>query len=135
MKTSAKKLAYAKQYREKHKEKIRAYLKEWYRKNKPLKRVNSLLWRRRNPQKSKDSNLRSLYGITLADYQAMFNAQGGVCLFCKRPGAKLGVDHDHETGKVRGLLCNPCNGWLGHVEKIEGIGTVVDEYIKKGGGR
>ena len=61
------------------------------------------------------------YNITLAEYDAMFMSQGQVCVICHtdNPGAgrsRFSVDHDHETGKVRGLLCHGCNIVLGMVK-------------------
>jgi hypothetical protein len=62
------------------------------------------------------------YGITEEDYNIMLKVQRGVCLVCgkaetaknRRGGIrKLSVDHDHKTGKVRGLLCHTCNSLLG----------------------
>lgn len=61
--------------------------------------------------------LRKAYGITPAQYEDMSKEQGGVCLVCRgvnEDGERLHVDHDHETGKVRGLLCNRCNVALGY---------------------
>lgn len=59
------------------------------------------------------------YGITAEEYQAIYEAQGGRCYICQRAtGArrKLAVDHDHDSGYVRGLLCRPCNHKvLGHL--------------------
>ncbi len=61
--------------------------------------------------------LRQLYSITYAEYQALLNNQGGVCSICNRPQSVVAweylcVDHDHTTGKVRGLLCNTCNAGI-----------------------
>ena len=59
----------------------------------------------------RDKYLRKKYGITEAEYNKMANAQHGVCGLCGRPPKtrSLSVDHDHGTGRVRGLLCYNCN--------------------------
>lgn len=69
------------------------------------------------------NRLRREYGITVEDYDAMLLAQGGVCAVCglnERPRAgrvhRLCVDHDHATGRVRGLLCKECNRAEGHLQ-------------------
>jgi len=55
--------------------------------------------------------------MTLAEYDQLFAAQGGVCAICKRPPTRgrntLDVDHCHDTGRVRGLLCSHCNRCIG----------------------
>lgn len=66
--------------------------------------------------------LKKKYGITHADYIRMLHAQKGRCAICgatqKQGGNKrLHVDHDHDTKRVRGLLCSKCNGALGWFEK------------------
>lgn len=75
-------------------------------------------WRAKNPDKYRDQHLLRHYGIDEAEYQRMLEAQGGVCAVCGRPPRhrnsagvtqRLHVDHDHATGKVRGLLCLTCN--------------------------
>lgn len=55
------------------------------------------------------------YGITLEEKARMIEAQGGLCLICEKKPAKH-VDHCHETGKVRGILCFSCNRGLGKFE-------------------
>jgi hypothetical protein len=56
------------------------------------------------------------YGITADEYDRMFEEQGGKCKICgdKQEDKKLAVDHCHDTGNVRGLLCNFCNLGLGY---------------------
>lgn len=66
---------------------------------------------------SHDQRVKAVYGITPEAYQMLLDWQGGVCAICERPSKvrRLAVDHDHATGKVRGLLCRHCNyellGW------------------------
>lgn len=97
-------------------------------------------WRQKNPQSVRRFNLRR-YGITLEEYERMLVAQEGVCAACGQPEktvhAKTGnpnslaVDHDHETGKVRGLLCSPCNRALGLIgDSLERAQALV-RYLEK----
>lgn len=67
-----------------------------------------------SPEKNRAQKLRSKYGITQAEYEAMLKAQGNVCaICCTRPNETLRVDHNHETDAIRGLLCDWCNTGLG----------------------
>jgi hypothetical protein len=55
------------------------------------------------------SDIFEKYGVTPAEYRAMFRAQGGRCFVCRKAKGKsrrLAVDHNHETGEVRGLVCS-----------------------------
>jgi hypothetical protein len=61
---------------------------------------------------SRNYHLRHRYGITAEHFDAMFAEQGGLCAVCREAPA-VHVDHDHETKRVRGLLCFNCNGALG----------------------
>ncbi len=58
------------------------------------------------------------YGINLADYDCMYHEQDGLCAICHLPqnskrNTRFCVDHDHDTGEVRGLLCDSCNRGIG----------------------
>lgn len=66
----------------------------------------------------RDQNLQTRYGISRADYDAMLEKQGGTCGLCGGPMARPVVDHCHQTGKVRGILCHPCNIKLPTVEDM-----------------
>ena len=72
----------------------------------------------------RDRQYRLRYGITLADFDRMLAEQGGVCKICKadkagNTGQCFAVDHCHETGRVRGLLCIKCNARLGWFERYK----------------
>jgi hypothetical protein len=82
-------------------------------------------WRRTHPRRTAEHyrryRLKVDYGLTLEDYARMLAKQGGLCALCggKRTGSNykhLAVDHDHKTGRVRGLLCHNCNLVLGHLK-------------------
>lgn len=78
---------------------------------------------RANPDQQRAARRRQRlkrYGLTPEDYDALAEAQGNACAICLEPGDldaasqhRLGVDHDHVTGRVRGLLCRPCNRAVG----------------------
>jgi hypothetical protein len=74
-----------------------------------------------NKRRTKDSALKRLFGISIEEYDKMFQKQNGVCAICYRKEVashirSLAVDHCHKTGKVRGLLCTSCNQGIGHLK-------------------
>ena len=110
-----------KQWYEAHREQVIAKVKDWQQMNSD--RLNAYRRERRTrPEvKAKDraGHLRRKFGITPETYDEMLAAQGGVCAICERPprdGTSLHVDHEHGTGRVRGLLCFRCNNALGDFE-------------------
>jgi hypothetical protein len=110
-----------KQYSMKHKEKIKAYQKQH-------KTTDGY------KKQSKHWHLKTNYNIGLDDYNDLFNAQEGCCIICdvhqsnlKKP---LFVDHDHVTGKVRGLLCSACNSLLGYAHDNISILESAIKYLK-----
>ena len=87
-------------------------------------------WRARNAdhiqkQQRKDW-LNRKYGISLAEYDEILGAQGGRCAICREEGSvlrdgstRLAVDHDHATGRVRGILCLSCNQAIALLEQYD----------------
>lgn len=81
---------------------------------------------------SRDNRLKREYGISLEDYEAMFAGQDGCCKICKTSGEDLVVDHCHETGIVRGLLCNNCNWGLGNFKDNVDFLESAEGYLLHG---
>ncbi len=80
-------------------------------------------------------NLKHRYGITLKDYEFLYEKQKGCCAICGRHSSefkrRLAVDHNHKTGKVRGLLCVNCNRFLGLVKESRGLLLKMILYLKQ----
>jgi hypothetical protein len=77
--------------------------------------------------------LKRKYGIALSDKQKMFDEQKGLCAICTRPFRSLKsscVDHSHATGRVRKLLCKPCNTYLGVIKENPKVAARLIEYIE-----
>ena len=105
---------------------------ERHRLNPEPARARTERWRQDNPERyaanhkafvasggkkvaDRRSHLKRKYGMTLEEYDALLEAQGGGCFICGRPprdDISLHVDHDHSTGRVRGILCFCCNNAL-----------------------
>lgn len=86
---------------------------------------------------ARDAKYRRLYGITLADYERMARQQRWRCKICQRKaypeGTRLVVDHNHATGEVRGLLCQPCNAALGLLGEKPGRFRDAARYLEEHG--
>ena len=76
--------------------------------------------------------MRANYGLSESDYRTLVEGQQGQCAICGRIPARrrLAVDHDHETGSVRGLLCGPCNIGLGVFQDNPTILEKAAEYLR-----
>jgi hypothetical protein len=91
------------------------------RDRKAYHRAYSIAWSKRNATRKRNSFYKSRYGITIEDYDRILISQDGRCAICLRPplpDRRLDVDHDHESGVVRGLLCPQCNRGLGHLGDV-----------------
>jgi hypothetical protein len=122
---------------ERNKEKTKAGIARWQRAN-PHKMKEYRLKQRAKPDfkaKSRCRTLQRKYGITHAEYEALLKAQNGTCALCPRTetSTKYGVlvvDHDHTSGRVRGLLCDPCNHALGILGDNEAGLLKAISYVK-----
>lgn len=124
------------------------HLKEINPKYKANQTSNTLKWMKANPEKykiiqarrrEKERNdptlkrrkkncwLKRKYNITIEQYDILYLSQNGSCALCFRKNPVLHVDHDHNTKKVRGLLCHQCNWYLG---TIDADPTIINRIIK-----
>lgn len=88
------------------------------------------------PDQRAEFHLKATYGMTLADYDALLRKQEGKCgnnACNKEPenGKRLCIDHNHQTGEIRGLLCNGCNTAAGlaqdHPEVLRGLADYLED--------
>ena len=82
----------------------------------------------------KNSKLKAAYGISYKEYQTMLEAQNGQCAICGTANTgkrkAFHVDHDHETGEVRGLLCGNCNSGIGNLRDDVGLLKRAIQYLE-----
>lgn len=124
-------------YREANRERVNEMARARYASDPERGRRSVREWRKRNPNAHRGAWLKCKYGLTLDDYDFMLEAQGFGCAICGKTlaeeGKWLAVDHDHETGAVRGLLCQSCNTMLGCAsDDIFILGRAID-YLVQGG--
>lgn len=111
----------------------RANHKAWYQKNKPRVAEAKRTWLANNPEKANELDLivrLRRYGLTIDQYRSMFTEQKGRCRICGRDLDRIDIDHDHATGRVRGLLCHPCNIGLGAFQDSPLLLARAIEYLK-----
>lgn len=111
------------------KERQRAYFKEYDEKrSKSPDRIHA------QKQTAFASNLRNSFGMTIEDYDNLYQAQNGKCKICGTHQSELtrafSVDHNHATGKIRGLLCQPCNGTKVGSNKVETARLVLSYLLE-----
>ena len=135
-----------KRWREGNKNHISEYQKKWREKNvvdiSEYQREYHIEYRAREDVQFKnwERNLHRNYNITPSIFNAMWDEQGGKCEICKQPMEPRGrkksaatVDHNHETGKVRGLLCRGCNHGIGNLKEDPEVLKSAVEYLVKHG--
>jgi hypothetical protein len=117
--------SYKSEWKKKNREEIRRKDSEYYFKNK--KKINEY---------SRWHSLKKKYGLSIGEYNQMVAKQNNSCAICQQPRSafknNLVVDHCHSSGKIRGLLCDPCNVYLGHYENRVKTGwKMFDNYLRE----
>jgi hypothetical protein len=114
---------YMRRWRSKNKKQHLSYIRNYYEKNK-----------RKIAKQQRTSRLKRAFGLSLAAYRSLYKKQKGKCAICGKRGSgkrkRLFVDHDHRTGKVRGLLCNKHNRGLGHFNDDPLLLLKAAHYLK-----
>ena len=128
METKEKIRARGAKWRAENPEKEKARKAEYYRKNSEKIKAYHVEYNARNTEKYREYKLKAKYGLTLSEFEMLWEKCDGRCNICyeemekrtigKRSIRMVCVDHDHSTGKVRGLLCDFCN---------KGIGMLMDD--------
>lgn len=129
---------YSKKYRESHKDESSIYQKEYRLKNLTKITEQKKLYYSNNRDRLKlvlkNNHLKRSYGITLTDKLFMLERQNSRCLICLifMEFKDSCVDHNHVTGKVRGLLCNSCNQGIGFLKADNGSKLFLKtiDYLK-----
>lgn len=93
-------------------------------------------FRTMNPGHQRGYLIKTTYGITVAEFTAMLDEQGGRCAVCRVVEVGIGpaksqwnVDHCHRTGKVRGILCSPCNLGMGQLKDDPALLRAAADYL------
>ena len=124
-----------------NKESVREQAKRWKEANPERWKEVQTLWRQKNAHRIKlyekgsqqKQNLKRKYNLTIEQYDQMLQTQAGVCAICEQPcstGRRLSVDHDHITGKIRGLLCTKCNIRLGMIESVNAMRFKLRPFLR-----
>lgn len=132
-----------KKYRIENKEKEKSRRVKYYNENKEKEKLRMAEWRARNPdwranyhknhpEKRKENKLRK-YNLTIGEYNELLQKQNGKCAICGTSGDSKNtfpcVDHCHNTGIVRGLLCKYCNASLGLMRDDPQLFEKAAQYI------
>jgi 5-methylcytosine-specific restriction endonuclease McrA len=120
-----------KRYRDENPEKIRLNRERWQEGKGPKVQHSAEHIARR----TRGYIFKRKYGISVEEYESLYQKQEGLCAICLRHFNKLAVDHNHETKEVRGLLCTACNARLGNLEDRDYVLralSYLDQYEEPG---
>ena len=124
---------YNKQWQKDNPEKVSEYQKQYRKDNLEKVRGYEKQWRQNNPKHKKIFDLRKKYNLSYEGWLQMWEVQDGKCAICGNSFTKPSdaqVDHDHRTGKIRGLLCHKCNSGMGYFNDNPQIIIKVIKYLK-----
>lgn len=126
-------LARTKKWWDAHPEAATVKGRKYYQNNPEKVRLKIKKFHAENPAYRRTAALKRNYGITPKDFARMEAEQAGVCAVCKQvpEGKGFYVDHDHKTGRVRGLLCFTCNMALGLLKDSAVFARSAAEYLEK----
>lgn len=116
-----------------NREKAIADVKQWQHENREHLLQYRKAYRKRRKVQDRDQHLKRTFGFSLVEYELMLVDQGGGCAICgKQPVASaLHVDHDHESGEIRGLLCVGCNNALGQFRDDVALLARASNYLER----
>jgi hypothetical protein len=127
--------AHNKQYYQENKDEIGAWRKQYAKDHKSEIAARKKLYHEGHKAEAKNHHLQDNFGISLKQYNELFDLQQGCCAICGAHQTKLSkalaVDHDHETGEIRGLLCSGCNFILGHAKDDIGVLANAIKYLEE----
>lgn len=129
----SRKCALAADYR-RNRNKYKLKRKKSYAKNKEKENARTMAWRKANKKACRKYQMKSKYGLTVSEYKKMTIEQNNVCYICggtNPSGKTLFVDHNHQTGEIRKLLCSRCNWYVGLVETGPKIFEDIVQYIEE----
>lgn len=116
------------QCKECHKQQSR----QWKKDNRDRCVENQKQWVKQNPDSHKASVLKYTYGIDLMEYNRLIEQQHNTCAICGGISEEsLYIDHDHETNKIRGLLCRACNFAIGLLKDNPELCEKAAQYLRK----
>lgn len=121
-----------KQYYLDNKKRMLEQNRQYYKDNKERILKNQKQRRGVNPEHQRLSNLKCKYGLSHEDWVKMWVGQDGDCAICGEPFAQHSdayVDHNHNTGKTRGLLCRKCNTGIGYLNDDPRLTVKATEYL------
>lgn len=121
----------------KSKEDKAAYAKAWRAKHPLRGREANRRYRAKNPGAARKKYLQTTYGLTLEAFSAMLAGQNGRCAICETDtpdGQGWCVDHDHDSGKVRNILCHSCNAGIGLLKDDLALVLKAAEYLRRHNG-